>query len=283
MLIGYIIEAGLAAGYLIAFVLSKELRSLKENPEDFLQKPKNILMSRLVEAFAGTITNFIDSALLFSFAMLAATILIAAGNIRGIDHDFSKYSLALAQLTSLFSVAVVLSVWPLQWRTLRRKWLRNVNGTVLYIVALAAVWIRGKAMNENTWDIHCLHVAGKAYWEGVVALLIIPGAILLLFSGTMASLALLERLRIYKNCSFPNLPFDISLGWIIALYGFGSTWTLFAIFVDLRQRIQNAAGDSYQENQWGFGQVLAVGSWAPVIIEFLYILICEFAKFRVLP
>jgi hypothetical protein len=42
---------------------------------------------------------------------------------------------------------------------------------------------------------------------------------------------------------------------------------LFAIFVVVRQQIKRAAGDSYEENEWGFGQVLAIGIWAPVLLS----------------
>jgi len=279
MLVGYTMEAVMAILYLIAFLSSKELRTLEDYTKYSSQKKDP--NSRIVQAVRGTITNFIESSLLFTFSVLIATMLIGVGNIRGVDIYFSKYSMALAQLTSLFSGAVVLSVWPLQWQSLRRKKLRKGIGFALYALTLAAIYVQNNANNESTWDMHCFQVAGDTYWKGMAALVIIPAGIWFLTILAVFLDSFFEKLEIYRNWSSPSLPFDIPFGWIIAFYGFASTWALFGIFLDLRERIKNAAGDSYQENQWGFGQVLAVGTWAPVIIEFFYILLCKFTKSKV--
>jgi len=280
MLVAYTIEAVMASAYLIAFLSSKDLRNLDDESTDLPQQDNRAPPSRLIQAFRGTIINFIESALLFSFAMLIASIFIAVGNIRHVDYDSSRYSMVLATLMSLFSAAVVLSVWPLQSGILRRKSLRKFTASALFILVISETYVRDSAKNENDWEIQCFEVAGEGYKKVVEALPWIPfgfGALVILIG---LSDRLLQCSEIYKKITIPNLTFDFSLGWIVAGYGFASTWALFAIFLDLRQRIKSAAGTSYQENEWGFGQIMAVGNWAPVLIEFLYILFCEFEDIR---
>jgi hypothetical protein len=54
---------------------------------------------------------------------------------------------------------------------------------------------------------------------------------------------------------------------ISMMYG----WTGVAILIVLRVGIHKLAGNDYAENQWGFGQVAAVGLWLPVFVEWVHV------------
>lgn len=53
-------------------------------------------------------------------------------------------------------------------------------------------------------------------------------------------------------------------------------WALLILFERYRNSIQNAKGGSDTDSEWTFGQVLALATWAPVFVDLVGILICEF-------
>ena len=71
-------------------------------------------------------------------------------------------------------------------------------------------------------------------------------------------------LHITSRCSF------LQMGLLLAT----AFWMAMIIFAmvrveRIRQQLQKAAGPLTQDSQWGFGQVIAVISWAPVLHEIL--------------
>jgi hypothetical protein len=151
--------------------------------------------------------------------------------MRGVEYDFSEYSMVLAQLTSLLSGSVVLSVWPLQWRSQRRKKLRKGIGFALYALILVIVIISNYANNKSDWDIQCFHFAGTAFWSAMSGVMYFAGAAFILQLLAACSRALSKRFEIFRNC-LPSLqlPADAPIGWIVAFFGLTSTWTLFGFF-----------------------------------------------------
>ncbi|KAA8909970.1 hypothetical protein FN846DRAFT_584101 [Sphaerosporella brunnea] len=55
--------------------------------------------------------------------------------------------------------------------------------------------------------------------------------------------------------------------FISIVYG----WCGLIILMLLRIGLHKMAGADYSENQWGFGQIVAVGLWLPVFVEWVYI------------
>lgn len=55
-------------------------------------------------------------------------------------------------------------------------------------------------------------------------------------------------------------------------------WGLLAYFTVFREGIDAAVGDVYSENEWEVGQILALVTWMPVVLEFFYIFICKFKR-----
>ena len=64
---------------------------------------------------------------------------------------------------------------------------------------------------------------------------------------------------------------DLGIAWLSMLLA----WALLAYFTVLRHKIIHSAEEVNSGNEWGFGQMLALATWAPVVLEFLYIVICE--------
>jgi hypothetical protein len=49
-------------------------------------------------------------------------------------------------------------------------------------------------------------------------------------------------------------------------------WSFLGVFTGLRARSIEVAGASDKSNEWSFGQIVAVATWAPVIFNFIYAL-----------
>ena len=63
---------------------------------------------------------------------------------------------------------------------------------------------------------------------------------------------------------------ELGIAWFNLLVA----WALLAYFSILREEIIETAGAADNANQWGFGQVLTLATWAPVTVEWLYVFIC---------
>ncbi|CAN9429209.1 unnamed protein product [Alternaria alternata] len=62
----------------------------------------------------------------------------------------------------------------------------------------------------------------------------------------------------------------IMIRWAVIGAGLCMMWYLIGWFVKLTLDIRSRAGDNNGDNKWTFGQVLALSTWAPFLIEFGY-------------
>ncbi|KAM7185563.1 hypothetical protein V8F20_011756 [Naviculisporaceae sp. PSN 640] len=69
-----------------------------------------------------------------------------------------------------------------------------------------------------------------------------------------------------------SLIITLSLGSAAAV----STWWLLADLFKQRERLSAFAGNKYQDNDWGFGQITAAMTWAPMVQETLFAIIREY-------
>jgi hypothetical protein len=60
---------------------------------------------------------------------------------------------------------------------------------------------------------------------------------------------------------------------LIAVLGFIIMWASLAILLRLRLEMADITGPSYQEADWGFGQVLAVVAWMPTLVQVVWELV----------
>jgi hypothetical protein len=63
--------------------------------------------------------------------------------------------------------------------------------------------------------------------------------------------------------------------WFGMAFGFASMWTVLGLFTRFHIELIEASGELNWEVQWGFGQVMALGTWASVIVDFFFIWICK--------
>lgn len=55
-------------------------------------------------------------------------------------------------------------------------------------------------------------------------------------------------------------------------------WVFLALFTAYREDVRHRAGDSDQDGEWTFGQVLSLTTWAPVAVELMNVYLCEFTS-----
>lgn len=53
-------------------------------------------------------------------------------------------------------------------------------------------------------------------------------------------------------------------------------WLFLGLFTAYREDVRHRAGDSDQDGEWTFGQVLSLATWAPVAVELANVYLCEY-------
>lgn len=56
---------------------------------------------------------------------------------------------------------------------------------------------------------------------------------------------------------------------------FAAMWAQFGMLVWVRSQIITHVSDEDPETEWSFGQILALSTWVPVLVEWTYIFLCE--------
>jgi hypothetical protein len=64
---------------------------------------------------------------------------------------------------------------------------------------------------------------------------------------------------------------SLPLWWTGVVLAFCTMWSCLVWLVCFEVQIRNLGGESQKDTQWSFGQILALGTWAPFLIEFGYI------------
>ncbi|KAL8377313.1 hypothetical protein RB595_008143 [Gaeumannomyces hyphopodioides] len=313
IMVSYYIEAGLATLFLVFFTIQrfkqwamkKAIRAGKPHRAKTFSKP---VARRVMDAFRGTLESFLLAAILLAVAMLVAGIFVIAESIKdryksADDQDLfngaSYYDVPLSILACAFAVFPVLAAYsvlrhPGQGESgAHKKWLTRACLIVIWLLGIAVVYMapfgdpdfnptqtESKAereerervgLKDDLWS-WCDHRGGNAYRNalkaamGLVVAAPLVWSLLFLFLHTgflIPGIAGTKRLRVW-------LPWcRLAMGWICLAF----TWGVLGYLQWLRQKLRYASGRLGDDGKWGFGQILALSVWAPVIFEFIYILL----------
>ncbi|KUI63423.1 hypothetical protein VM1G_10263 [Cytospora mali] len=257
---------------------------------------------RVMEAFRGSLNVFLNASMVFSLVMLCAALYISAtrasegkkwvNTIQPIPSGSAFYDLVLSLLASTFSVFPVTMLYAIQRRRDERGQLRTRNHEVwIHRVVLVLIWIlaisevylspRGeydysyrhsRDVEDQMFVDNCDQRGGIPYWQGMTAAqVLVVGAPLVWLAFT---LFILTGFRIPGLVDKPWVSrcrgaWRLVVAWVNMLL----MWGLLGFFTALRHRINATAGHIDQEDEWNFGQIMALASWAPVVVEFGYIAI----------
>ena len=68
------------------------------------------------------------------------------------------------------------------------------------------------------------------------------------------------------------------LGGLLVLGSFALACCSLGFFVYLRNEVQRLAGDTYADNEWGFGQFVSIIAWFPLVAQIFMIFFREFCQ-----
>ncbi|KAH7082178.1 hypothetical protein FB567DRAFT_499968 [Paraphoma chrysanthemicola] len=263
MLATYVIQAMLVTIYIIGIIT---IRSEKLLPK--LRKIPSLF--RVLLALKHSLVDLLSACFLFSIAMLLA------GNV-SLLQDMSTstmYILIISMPVNSVLPAVLLQL-------VGTRLLRRSRGRILawcVVLALAVTLFVGtivakfkktiKAEEDFDYEARCLWpyisglIAPMAYYSWVIA-----GFQLLGISAYIVGLLNSQRNRSLN-------PFDWlprSVWWTLLGLTFCAMWTSIGLFIRLTLRIHDRVGEKNKDSEWSFGQVLALATWVPSIVEFVYI------------
>lgn len=158
-----------------------------------------------------------------------------------------------------------------------------VVGALVAILVLAAYLAlpqkvkkveRSEQMDE--WEKMCFRSSsGKDYTRGTLSLFILGVVGFVIFF-------ILPRALILNGKEPSNIPVikllvafpsnALSTGYFV-LVGLVSL----ALFLNLQRRVSKGGGGVTEESQWSFGQILALTTWAPAIIQIFYTLFGKYS------
>jgi hypothetical protein len=223
---------------------------------------------------------FLDSTIAFSIPTSIATMVFAA-------TAATRYELSFATVVPIIATAPTLPAVAAGWEhEMDRKYFRLILASISTILGvLAANWAgRVGVMESHKYPDHNCESPPLFESQHIVDLLrIFP----LSYLGVV--IFMLMCVFIWRIKHF--VPTDaVAVEWagekvpqklknffqrkttraIYTLVNLLYAWAGFAILILLRIGMWKMAGDDYEENKWGFGQIVAVGLWISVVAELLY-------------
>jgi hypothetical protein len=291
----YTIGVALAVFFTVA-ILSHRLFPFTSNPPPH-SHPKihsnAKRTTRLPPALLTSFTLFWDSAYLFNLAVTIATAI-------SLSQNNSLYNREFTRLSASISWSIIASTWPLYapiCRYPKVRWIGIWLATAGYIIISATVMVRGRG-EGTVFELGCLDAykarSGVRMTVGDMVEMVVMGMQLLgwvfsclyLWKGIwwIAARRVLERGRVGEGTGVGRWPWVskrdsvwrrrwrvvCAVVWC-AFLGFGMIVCLVS-FALKREMTAEVAGPSLEESKWGFGQVMALTTWLPTVVDFLLIL-----------
>ncbi|KAM7183003.1 hypothetical protein V8F20_012769 [Naviculisporaceae sp. PSN 640] len=284
----YMVELALATGFVLGFMFLASAAALQTTPghqSHLLIDPGDYPYTRFSNALQTSVGVFWDSAILFSIAIIAAGLTVVWHN------SSSYYTMFFASLSSNLATSVVVAVWPLYLLNRRHVTLRwlVLSGVCTGNAIIAASYLMiGPDSETRRRDIHlsyewtCLSMGvhhGVEFWPNTVLIApalvasLIP-VILVIWYFIVALTIIVTKVRRLTTPSLESPVFkatSIAILYIlpgICVAMFTLMWVSITFMVKHRNVVAQVAGPSLQEGDWSFGQILALATWLPTVVDF---------------
>ncbi|KAF2643009.1 hypothetical protein P280DRAFT_515450 [Massarina eburnea CBS 473.64] len=277
MVVNFWVEAGLATIYLSILLLAEK--------RDYLPKAlsRRFFVQRSFEAAQESARTFLDTSLVFCIALLLATIKTYAKLLYD-PAPYTKYSAVSSAFLSLFAIIPAFLLHVATSEELRRvQWRRAVWGLIMSLTAAMVAMYYTLPKSERFLEDSDVENAQYSQWnwEGMCAdpkllesyatcLLVLCCVILgVLIVHGLFVLNLL-RMPFLKQASHPRVArVRGSSLYVIGAVCFAGMWTVLGLFMYFRYELGKLAGDNDGEHEWSFGQILALATWVPVVVELI--------------
>ncbi|OTA91912.1 hypothetical protein M434DRAFT_396854 [Hypoxylon sp. CO27-5] len=281
MLITYYIAAGLVTIYGCALAIS--------NSSIFKQQyPASSKRAWLLSGFEESVSAFLDATLVFAASMLAAACFRLAQAFFQQSGASSGHWMIYASIGSIY-MSTFSSLLPLLLQLMasdvRRHWLRiflwtiilflNIANEVLFDCFFARVRVyQLRDLIEEIWLSYCNPTALFAH--GITPTLRLAQILLILNAvfyvtyracrGKTGDTKGWMKLKAFWRRAKPYVRFLNATICCLLM------WSMLGLFNYYRDLVNNAAGKDNQNSDWTFGQVLAIATWVPVLVEFATVL-----------
>jgi hypothetical protein len=298
MLVSYFVQAGLATFYMAILGLGRLNKSSR------LFK-RSSLYERVLVAVQESTKSFLDASILFCTVMLIATLYTFSKALANPNAMMTTYAQFSSALISLFTIFPTVLLHACASNHLRRgKFRQGVWAFVgCLTIAMSALFLNvgssalvglpetnakhagneeevkklekflretSDAENQNLWEYNCVD---RSVLQGFVLAIII--ALFCMVVMTVFYLVILKnilRISFLKSKGRPKLKrFRKNWWWVSGLLAFGGMWVTLAMFVYFRTAFNRRAGTTNKDAEWSFGQILALSTWVPVVVELLFI------------
>ncbi|KAF2713433.1 hypothetical protein K504DRAFT_461957 [Pleomassaria siparia CBS 279.74] len=300
MLVSYFVQAILVTFYMIVLGLGR----LKTSSRMFKNWPK---YERVLVAVQESTKSFLDASMLFCIVVLVASLYIFARALDDQNVLITTYAQFSSTLVSLFTLFPTLVLHSCASNHLRRGGFRQcvwlfIGCLTIVVMALflngmsvsaAVVGIRlykaskthdqaaldkesavlnqaADSERQNRWEVDCVDPNIVYTFLDVIVLVMC-----LITVFTVIYLAFVKnvfRIPFFGLKGYPRLNKFRKIWWCVsASLAFVGMWASLGAFVYYRINFNKLAGATNKDNEWSFGQVLALSTWVPVVVELLFI------------
>jgi hypothetical protein len=271
MLVTYVFQASLVTVCVFALAASRLERTSA-------RADRVSISSRTLLAVRHSIGSFLSASFVFCIAMLFASLLATV-------DDASNARLttwALMLIVPISSVLPVLILYLATGNTLRRakgwKMLWFVVAILLFALMVRS-WhaVRTDGATPGRWDIV------QSQWESNCLIRLRPGVLL----GPIINLALVVGGLLFLGIGAKLVHFVVSkwrrakeekstrllhiMRWITIVSAFSVMWTFFGWLIYFTLLLRDRTRNGNKDQEWGFGQILALATWVPCMVEFVYV------------
>jgi hypothetical protein len=235
-----------------------------------------------LDSFLGTVSDLVQGVFVFSVAIMIASLHSIVKVLDQSDYSVTTYEIVTAMLVTIFSVCPATLLYAMGGNSKGPKPILRPILLAIWILMLAVVNLgrttdpSRQALAANTighpFEVYC-QVIGSAPLEAAR-----------IFAVAAAGLGALWVLYlIFRRCkdgSTEGGKEEDGRAWrvIVSVLACLVMWFFLGLFAAMRATIIDVAGDSDKSNEWSFGQIVALASWAPVVLNFFYLLFREFSS-----
>jgi len=242
-----------------------------------LHPSKNLSKDRrLREALIGSLDDLVSAIILFTLSVDIAALIIRFRNPPILFDIFMAETLSLISSTAMTMIATAYWITYSHAGRLRPSVLFGFAACAVLTIALFGIEFHNVGFEGIPLERNCLQVAmGTGEWDNPGGRLwVLPLCFTLWMCSLVASLSQLPwvRARTPRNIFFSNTSYIVGL--IPMVFGTVSLVFLCRMFYLSYVLIEKAFGTSFTEpeNDWSFGQFLALATWVPPFLQFSHLI-----------
>jgi hypothetical protein len=269
MLVTYVFQASLVTVCIFALAVSRlEWSSARAD--------RVSISTRTLLVVRHSTGSFLSASFVFCIAMLFASLIATV-------DDASNARLttwALMLIVPISSVLPVLILYLATGNTLRRakgwKMLWSVVAILLFALMVRS-WhaVRTDGATPGRWDIvqsqwesNCLIRPGVLLGP-IINLALVVGGLLFLGIGAHLVHFVVSKRRRAKEEKATRLLQIMRLMTLVS--AFSVMWTFVGWLVYFTLLLRDRTRNGNKDQEWGFGQILALATWIPCVVEFAYV------------